>query len=299
MKWIRFFLVTVAASSLLLTACAKSQAPVTQNTEPPNNRRIIAGTVAAMQYANYLGIDLVGIVSTAKNVPERYKNTATIGLPMSPSAELVTALEPDLYIGEAMLKPVVEETLENSPHTEVVYLSGSSYNSIIQNIDTLCQTLHLPEKDTEVKALMEGYLAEAKAMANGKKSPTVAVLFGTPESFSLASSKSFVGDIIKLVGGTNISDIVKMESGYINFDREKLAEMNPDIILRLSHGSVEMMEENKKAFDKSYQEDYWQGLNAVKNKKVYDLDPNIFGVTVNMDSLQAPVEMAKLLYGED
>ncbi len=81
---------------------------------------------------------------------------------------------------------------------------------------------------------------------------------------------------------------------YLDLSLEQILVENPDIILRFSHGNVE---ETKKAFDKEFSTNpVWKNLDAVKNGKVYDLDPNIFDVSANLKVGEAIKEIGKLIY---
>lgn len=262
--------------------------------EEVTEKRVVAGTVASAQYLDALGVDVVAVPTTEKKLPENYEGKPEIGLPMSPNLELILAQEPDVVVTDSNLKATIDEMFEGKD-IEVILLNSNSYESIAENLNTLGEKLGLESKAEEVVAEIESKKAEAIAMTEGKDKKTVAIIFGTTSSFMLATENSCTGSIVKLLGATNVSEELGLTDAYVAFDREKLAELNPDVILRLSHADPE---EAKKAFDAEFEQDFWQGLTAVQENKVYDLDTAYFGVTANFDTIDAPVKLAEILYGE-
>ncbi len=74
--------------SLVLASCAPaSDAPKAEEAgkEPAKTQeeRIVATTVSATELADVLNLELVGIPTSYKSLPERYEGVAEIGNPMS------------------------------------------------------------------------------------------------------------------------------------------------------------------------------------------------------------------------
>lgn len=280
--------------SLVFLLCSCTSSNVTTTTQT-SGKRIVAGTVSAAQYLNTLDADLVGVPTTDKNLPEKYKNVPQIGLPMTPNFELVLASEADIFVADVTMRATLEEMFYEKP-TELILLDNNSYASIENNINLLAEKLGVQEK---AKAVIDGIQKkkeEAIKMAQGKPRPKVAIIFGTAAAFMLATGESFTGDILRMLGAENITDNLGIDGAYVNFDREKLAELNPDVILRLSHADPK---DTAKAFDEEFKKPFWQGIKAVQTKRVYDLDIKYFGVTANFDSVDAPMKLAEILYKED
>lgn len=84
------------------------------------------------------------------------------------------------------------------------------------------------------------------------------------------------------------------EVEYLASNTEYLQQANPDVILRAAHG---MPEEVIEMFDQEFQtNDIWKHFNAVKNRRVYDLDELIFPTTGNLAVVEAMDELVKMLY---
>lgn len=256
-------------------------------------KRVIAGTVSAAQYLDALGADVVAVPTTEKNLPEAYEGKPQIGQPMTPNLELIMAQEPDLFIADVTMKATLEEMFHGK-EIELILLDNNSFDSITENIHLLAEKLGLEEKGRQVTAEVRQKKEQAMAMAEGKSQPKVAILFGTTAMFMLATEHSCVGSMAALLGAENITDHLGLQDAYVTFDREQLAARNPDVILRLSHADPE---ETAKAFQEEFAKPFWQQIRAVKENRIYDLDINYFGVTANLDTAQAPVLLAEMLYG--
>ena len=114
----------------------------------------------------------------------------------------------------------------------------------------------------------------------------------------LATETSYLGDLVKTIGATNIASNLEgtVENGYIQLSLEHVLKENPDYILRFAHGNIE---DTKKSFDKAFDENpAYQELDAVKNNKVVDLDPTIFNVSANLKVKEAITTLGDILYGE-
>ena len=274
------------------TAC--KAVPVSRDEESVPEKRIVAGTVSAAQYLAALDVDVVGIPTTDKNLPERYRDKPQIGLPMTPNFELVLACNPDIFVADSALKVTLEEMFHGKD-IELILLDNQSYDAIEENIYILAEKLGLQDKADQVTASIEEKRTEALKIAEGKSQPKVAVIFGTTAMFMLATEYSYTGSIVKMLGAENITAGIGLEGAYVTFDREKLAELNPEVILRLSHADPA---ETAKAFEAEFEKPFWQYIKAVQDGRVYDLDPTYFGVTANFDSVDAPKLLAEMLYGQ-
>lgn len=283
--------------SVLVTACTSTPAGTdaengAQTTAAPATKRVIAGTVSAMQYLDALGADVVAIPTTDKEVPANYQGKPEIGMPMSPNLEMILAQTPDIFIADMNLKATLDEMFYGK-NVDVILLDNNSYDSIATNINLLAEKLGLESKAEEVITQIEAKKQAALAKAEGKEQPKVAVIFGTTAMFMLATDSSCVGSMVELLGAPNITDDLGLGDAYVTFDREKLAELNPDVILRLSHADPA---ETAKAFETEFSKPFWQQIEAVKNNRVYDLDIEYFGVTANYKTIDAPSLLADMLY---
>lgn len=311
----RILITMFLSLALMITGCAgvttdpnmteSSQATTEETTsivtneavqETENKPVVVAGTVSVTRILHDLGVDIVAIPQTEKALPEKVKSLPAIGLPMNPNIELVMSYAPDFFITDASLEASLSDPLK-AQNINTVFLKTSGYNDIIDSI------LHLGEifKKQNAATKMVNHITEleeqAVQLSEGKESISVAIIFGTPESFMLSTGSSYVGSLVSKLGGTNITDGMEgARAPYIAFSLETLAEMNPDVILRMTHVNPE---QSKIMFDEAFSGNaFYSGLKAVKEGKVIDLDSNYFGVTATVDCGEAILMMARHLYGE-
>lgn len=262
--------------------------------EEVENKNIIAGTLMSAELLDLFDISPVGVLTTEKNLPERYNDITKIGSPMKPDLEIVASLEPELYITDANLKESLEEIFKGTDF-ELMFLNNNSYEDIFSNIEELGGYLDKRDKSDEIILEMRNKEKEIIDSISEEESPKVLIIFGTPESFMIATSNSYTGNLVEKLGGVNVaSDLAKgSPTPYLPFSLETIADLNPDVILRLTHVSPEL---SKKAFDEEFSKGFWTNIDAVKNERVYDLDPNYFGVTANLRVMNALEQLAEILY---
>lgn len=265
--------------------------------EEVQEKKIVSATVSATQVMDKLGLDLVGVPTTKTTLPERYIGVTEIGQAFAPNFETIASLNPDLLIVDINFKEKVEEQVKQFG-METYYFDTTSFTNFKGSITELGELLN--KKDEAEKVVDELDKSVDSVLKKGKKSnkkPKVAIVFGSAESYMLATDTSYVGDLLNTIGVDNVTDgIDSIDSAYLNFSMEQIVEMNPDYILRLSHGDLEA---TKKAFDEEFAKNpAWMTLTATKEGRVYDLDPALFAVTANLSITEAIEELGNIIYGE-
>src|SRR5690625_1510131 len=109
------------------------------------DERIVATTVAITEFMDVLEIDLVGIPSSYKNLPERYADATEIGNPMWPDMEIVMSLQPTNVLSVTTLKEDLETDFDkiNAPAT---FLNLESVSSMLEEIEKLGEQYDRVEK---------------------------------------------------------------------------------------------------------------------------------------------------------
>ena len=111
----------------------------------------------------------------------------------------------------------------------------------------------------------------------------------------VASEDTYVGDLVKRVGGKNV--ITDAPAAFSPVDMEYLASQNPDYILFMAHANPE---ESLEAFKQEFETNVaWQSFDAVKNDKVIALETGYFGMSANLLAVDAMEKLAEILYGEN
>lgn len=276
-----------SASGTTSTSAASDHTGTTSNSQA----RIVATTVAITEIANALNLYLVGKPTSSKTLPERYKDIPDVGNPMSPDMEKVMSLSPTDILSVTTLQYDLEPKFKGL-NINAEFLNFESLSNMEQEITKLGARFDRVQQAQEVNSKLQSKVAEIKQKVAGKPSPKVLILLGVPGSYLVATEHSYIGDLVKIAGGTNIVQGEDVE--YLASNTEYLQQSNPDIILRAAHG---MPEEVVKMFDEEFKtNDIWKHFNAVQHGRVYDLPEPLFGTTASLSANDALDELIQMMY---
>jgi len=254
-------------------------------------QRVVSTTVAVTQIMDALDIDLVGVPTSAKQLPERYKEVTKVGNPMGPDMEVVRSLKPTEVLSVTTLKYDLEPKFDNAG-VKVDFLDLTSLEKMENAITELGKKFGREKQAEAIVTTYHDKIAEINQKTHGKEGPSILILMGVPGSYLVATEHSYIGDLVKLIGGRNVVQGETVE--FLASNTEYLQQANPDVILRAAHG---MPEEVVKMFDKEFkQNDIWKHFNAVANDRVYDLEESLFGTTGNLLANEALDALMEMLY---
>ncbi|XLP21027.1 heme ABC transporter substrate-binding protein IsdE [Bacillus toyonensis] len=274
-----------------IAGCSSPKKETAKQVKSESKERIVATTVAVTEIMDALEVDLVGVPTSSKTLPKRYKGLPEVGNPMSPDMEKVKSLKPSEVLSvttlEYELKPVFDGV-----GMKANFLDLTSLKNMQNSISDLGKKYGREKQAEEVVTKLDKKVASIQKEVKGKKEPTVLILLGVPGSYLVATEHSYIGDLVKQLGGKNIVQGERVE--YLASNTEYLKKADPDIILRAAHG---MPDEVVKMFDKEFKtNDIWKHFAAVKNNRVYDLEERLFGTTGNLAAIEALDELKKMMY---
>ncbi len=262
-----------------------------KNDSQEEDIRIVATTVATTEIFDALEIDLVGIPTSYKDLPERYEGLQEVGNPMNPDMELIKSLQPTDVISVTTLQTDLEETFD-AVDLNATYLNLQSLSNMLDEIEMLGEKFDREEQAEALVSSIEERLTLIETEVEDEESPSVLILLGVPGSYLVATEHSYIGDLVKRAGGENIVSGEEVE--YLASNTEYLQQANPDVILRAAHG---MPEEVVDMFNEEFQtNDIWKHFNAVQNERVYDLEELLFPTTGNLAVEEAMNELVEMLY---
>ncbi len=274
-----------------IAGCSSPKKETAKQVKSESKERVVATTVAVTEIMDALEVDLVGVPTSSKPLPKRYKGLPEVGNPMSPDMEKVKSLKPSEVLSvttlEYELKPVFDGV-----GMKANFLDLTSLKNMQSSISDLGKKYGREKQAEAVVTKLDKKVASIQKEVKGKKEPTVLILLGVPGSYLVATEHSYIGDLVKQLGGKNIVQGEQVE--YLASNTEYLKKADPDIILRAAHG---MPDEVVKMFDKEFKtNDIWKHFAAVKNNRVYDLEEHLFGTTGNLAAIEALDELKKMMY---
>lgn len=264
-------------------------------TPEENDYRIISTTVALTEIMDELEIDLIGVPTSYKDLPERYKDATEVGMAMEPDMEIIRSLKPTDVLSATTLEHEFDlNTAFDDAKVPVTFVDMESVEGMYEGILNLGEKYDRTELAEDIVSNFEQKLSEIEERIEGKESPIVLILLGVPGSYLVATENSYIGDLVKRAGGVNAIQGEEVE--YVSSNTENLQQSNPDVILRAAHG---MPDEVVEMFDKEFKENnIWKHFKAVENNRVYDLEETRFGTTANLAAVEALEELVEMLYPE-
>ncbi|OUB87423.1 heme ABC transporter substrate-binding protein IsdE [Bacillus thuringiensis serovar medellin] len=274
-----------------IAGCSSPKKESAKQVKSESKEHVVATTVAVTEIMDALEVDLVGVPTSSKTLPKRYKGLPEVGNPMSPDMEKVKSLKPSEVLSvttlEYELKPVFDGV-----GMKANFLDLTSLKNMQSSISDLGKKYGREKQAEAVVTKLDKKVASIQKEVKGKKESTVLILLGVPGSYLVATEHSYIGDLVKQLGGKNIVQGEQVE--YLASNTEYLKKADPDIILRAAHG---MPDEVVKMFDKEFKtNDIWKHFAAVKNNRVYDLEERLFGTTGNLAAIEALDELKKMMY---
>ena len=287
--------------SSLLLACLLSLITgcVNQNQQTQNTKEIsvVATSIAVTEILDQLGVSknqVIGIPqSDSYTVPKKYQKAIKAGNAMSPDMEKISNLNPNLILSPNSLESDLASKYEKLKISST-FLNLKNLSGMYKSIEELGKLFN---KEKQAKKLIDeyvNYMTSFREKYKNNVSPRVLILMGLPGgSYVVATESSYVGDLVKLAGGTNIYGDGDGKD-FVNVSVEDMLKQNPDIILRTSHAMPkQVMEYFQQEFSNNQT---WQQFDAVKNNKVYDLNNEYFGMSANFNYQKGFEDLEGILY---
>jgi iron complex transport system substrate-binding protein len=259
-----------------------------------NQPRIVATTYAVVQIADRLKLPLVGVPTTDNSIPARYRQVTKVGSPMNPSAEKIAATKPTAVYSVTTLKDQFGKSFKQQ-HITPHFLNLQTVADLQHVVTQMGQRYDRQRAARQANAEIKAAIRTAQQRSHRRSKPRVLVLMGLPGAgYMIGTSKSYVGDLVRLAGGRNVFTSKTQE--YIQPNDEAIQNARPQVILRLEHAMPKLVTSQ---FQQEFKKSIWQQTPAVKSKRVYDLQEPDFDATANMHVARALRRVSDWLYPEE
>lgn len=254
---------------------------------------VVATSVAVTEILDALGVKVSGVPSTSYELPESTEGAVEIGNPMSPDLEIIKSLNPTVVVSvDTLGSDYMELFTQNNIPSEFVSLE--SLDGLKDAISLLGERFNKKEEAEVLLTDLEDKEIEVKKKAEAIENPDILLLFAAPGSTMIATSKSYIGSLVELVGGRNI--VEDNSTSFTTYNKEDLAMLNPDKILVMVHA---MPEEAKAALEAEMASDSaWQNINAVKDGNVIYLDSEYFGMSAKLNVIEGLDILSDIVHGD-
>ena len=256
---------------------------------------VVATSVAVTEILDALGVKVSGVPKTSYELPESTEGATEVGASMNPDLEIIKSLNPTVVVSvDTLGADYIELFTQNNIPSEFVSLE--SLEGLKEAVTTLGERFNKTEEATSLLSEIENKEKEVSDKAKGLEGKEILILFAAPGSTMIATSKSYIGNLLELVGGKNI--IEDDSTSFVTYNKEDLAMLNPDKILVMVHA---LPDETKAALEKEMATDSaWQRINTVKEGKVVYLDNTYFGMSANLKVIEGLDMLSDIVhnYGE-
>ena len=293
MKYKRIISMIAAGVMALSIVSCSSENSENKSVAVGNGEEVVVATsVAVTQILDALGVKVSGVPTTSYELPESTEGAVEIGNPMSPDLEIIKSLNPTMVVSvDTLGSDYMNLFTENNIPSEFVSLE--SLDGLKEAITTLGEKFHKNDEAKDLLEEIESKEVEVKEKAESLENPEVLVLFAAPGSTMIATSKSYIGSLVELVGGKNI--IEDNSTSFTTYNKEDLAMLNPEKILVMVHA---LPEETKAALQAEMASDSaWQNINAVKEGNVIYLDSEYFGMSANLKVIEGLEILSDIVHG--
>lgn len=243
------------------------------------------------------GGTVVGRLQEApEKVIEEAKDAEEVGKQGAINVEKVLSLEPDLIIlnsnqnHQLELVPIFEEN--NIPVIALNYFVKDDYFKMVRLFTAINDREDLYEEyGIKVREDIENIIEKSPKDRNYK----VLVMMASAKSITVRGSDSTVGEMLKDLHTTNISDSIATGPDPIDFSMEKVLEEDPDFIFVQITGSdkEKVLERLKKDVENN---PAWSSLTAVKEDRYIFLPKELYMYKPNHRYAEAYEGLAKILY---
>jgi iron complex transport system substrate-binding protein len=224
-------------------------------------KRIISIAPSNTEILFALGLEkqVVGVTKFC-NYPAAAKKKTQIG-DLRTSVEKVISLKADLVLAHGFLNDDAVRSLEK--HKVVVAaFDPKTLDEAMRDIKTIGLMTNREKQAGQIVSKMSSTATAIRKKAAGIRSRPKVLVAVQGEPLWAAGPKTFVDEMIRISGGTNLAADAK--AGYNQFSAEAAVWRKPDVIVYTTAS-------DSKVFSKGL----WSGTNAVKRKRVYSVNPDL------------------------
>ncbi|SEM90719.1 ABC transporter substrate-binding protein [Lihuaxuella thermophila] len=210
-------------------------------------------------YALNLGKQMVGVTAN-DDYPAEAKKLPKVG-DWKINVEKVVELKPDLVLANtANGKETIDQLKKLG--LKVLVLDAQSIRDVYKSIDLVGDATNRAWEADQLVARMEKAKRDVftKVARVSREKPVKVFVEISPDLFT-AGGDTFMNELVTVAGGKNVAVDVK---GWPQVSAEQVVKWNPDVIISTHGGEQEILERKG-----------WSSIPAVKNKRVYSIDPNL------------------------
>lgn len=272
-----------------------------QVTLPAHPQRVIILNASNLEIYYAAGGKTVAKPSSTSYAPElakKIKDLPETGIIHSPNLEKILSLQPDLVIGTNIpFHNALADSLKNAG-IPLLINSITSYEDVLRTLDFYGELADTKTVADAKHRQIDAEYTTAVSSVNGKTPPRSLIIFGSTESFSMATKKSFSGDLVSRLGGGNIADLDNsLLDAYVPLSLEYITKRDPEVILIITMGNPQSVIEHFRTDLAA--NPIWNEVSAVKTGRIHQLPANLFTVNPGTQVVEAMTILSNYLYPQE
>jgi iron complex transport system substrate-binding protein len=192
----------------------------------------------------------------------------------TPQYDKIVQLQPDLVVYDAKLYSQAETDKLKELGLNTLALDADTVDGLIEFLFEVGKATGAESNASNLADKI--YAARTVALAQAPDPrPTVAVVTGG-EAFYVAGKDSFIADVVRSSGG---EPVAMPGNRFATAGPEQLLKLAPDVVFTTAGDGVKILNDRR-----------LQSLPAVRNKQVYDIDPDtLLRVSTRIETLIEPM----------
>ncbi len=252
-------------------------------------QRIISLAPSNTEILFALGLDqeIVGITDYCNYPPEKVAQKEKVGGFATPNLEKIISLNPDLVFAASGVQMQMVERLEGLG-VKVYVSEAKTVEDLLTEIKNFGILTGKPQTAQDLITSLEQRIKiiqeKASNLSDSQKPKVFLEIWNDP--LWTAPKDTLIYQVIELAGGKNAVSIEGDWNQVNTVDPESVINANPDVIFLAFEGSDPAA---------VYKLAGWQAVSAVKNKKVFTIDPDIIS-RPSPRIIDALEQIAKILH---
>ena len=195
---------------------------------PPRHIVSLAPSVTEILFAVGAGGKIVADTIYC-DFPPQARSLPHVGGPITPSAEKILELAPDLIVlAEQGLPPARADAMAARWHAPVYVTAAATYADVEKDVANLGALAGQPKPTQDTLHRMRSVEAAVQRAVRGRARPRVFVVVWD-KPLMTAGGSSFIGDLVRLAGGVNVAEHVG--DSYPSYAPERLLRDQPGVVL--------------------------------------------------------------------
>lgn len=221
------------------------------------------------------GVERLVAVTEHCTLPSSLEGLKRLPVYPQPSTEAILALKPDLVLAADITSRGNVEQLRRL-NLKVIVLNSAGLDGIVRDIETMGIALGLENSaQAVVRSFQQGRQRVKQALQRQSPDEKPTVLFALGDSLEYFAGKGvFADSLIEEAGGRNVGATAGLP--WPQLSAEAILQADPQVIFITGKALTGTAREE--ALAKFEKHPVWKGLQAVRNRRVYWLDSELFSV---------------------